>query len=152
MPFMTSIELLQIGIATVDSEHAELFAILKRFQAEVEGYRRRGVKNSLLNELAQKAIAHFLSEERLMAEAHYPGLALHAVKHEHLLEKLTAMRARYNRGKSRLDRHALHFLFDWFSIHIQTDDAYFALWLHEHELPHEMPREMPRELALPQSH
>lgn len=131
MPFMTLVDPLRIGIAAIDEQHGELLATLKKFQAEVDGYRRPQVKKLLLDQLAQQTAAHFLSEEAMMAEAHYPGLPLHVLKHEHLFEKLNALRARYSGKKPRLGRHTLNFLLDWLVTHIQTDDTNFALWLHE---------------------
>jgi hemerythrin len=131
MAFMNSSGLLHIGIGIFDREHGELLEIIIALQAEIEGQRRNDVTGPLLESLAYGIDEHFQSEEAMMARSKYPGLLLHAMKHKHLIEQLMALRARYIKDNSILDKHAIGFLRDWFFTHIETDDANFGLWQNE---------------------
>jgi hemerythrin len=132
MAFTISIGLDRIGIGVFDREHDVLFGVLQALQAEIEGSRRDDQIGELLGNLARGIDAHFQSEEAMMRTSAYPGLALHAMKHERLLEQLKVLRMRYARDHSIMNRHTLNFLRDWFGTHIQTDDTNFGLWQNEH--------------------
>jgi hemerythrin len=121
-----------IGIGIFDTEHREIVDELNELQAAVEGGLERGVTGPLLGKLASDTVTHFKAEETMMAAAKYPGLMLHEMKHERLLEQLNAFLARYSRDGSEMDRHSLNFLRDWVTTHIQSEDMNFGLWLNEH--------------------
>jgi len=122
----------RIGIGIFDHEHREIVAAIIEVQAAVEAGRDRSVTGPLLLKLAHRTEAHFQSEEAMMASSKYPGAKLHAMKHQRLLEQLSAFLARYSRDNSTLDRYSLNFLRDWCNTHIQSDDLNFGRWLNEH--------------------
>ncbi len=124
--------LVAIGIAAFDKEHEEIVAAVNALQQAVEAGKDRSETAPLLRKLAAQTIAHFQSEEAMMAASKYPGLLLHALKHQYLIDQLTAFQARYSRDNSTIDRHSLNFLRDWVNTHIQNDDLNFGLWQNEH--------------------
>ena len=123
---------LRIGIGDFDIEHREIVDALNALQTEVEGANQPAVTGPLLRKLAGYTIAHFKSEEKMMAATKYPGMALHRMKHQHLLEQLGAFLTRYARNSASMDRHSLNFLRDWVTTHVQGEDRNFGLWLNEH--------------------
>ena len=120
-----------VGVASIDNEHHELFDAINDVQAAVKNNEERGKIGSLLNTVAEGTRAHFASEEAMMAASKYNGMALHALKHQHLLEQADAFIARFNRGFD-LNKHSLIFLRDWFIPHILETDLNFGLWYVEH--------------------
>ena len=121
-----------IGIAALDDEHRKLCAAVNELHAALEGGKERGVTGPLLRRLADDTRAHFSSEEAMMTASNYPGLLLHAMKHQYLLAQMQAFQARYIRDDSSMNSHSLVFLRDWVATHIQSDDLNFGLWLNEH--------------------
>lgn len=131
MAATASTESLRIGIGLLDREHGALLEVLNALQDEIEGLQRHPTIESILNQLARGTEEHFRSEEAMMRTSKYPGFLLHALKHEHLIEQLNALRTRYYRDRSIMGQHTLSFLYDWFATHIHTDDTNFALWQNE---------------------
>ena len=121
-----------IGIGIFDQQHREIVDEINEVQAAVEAGMKQSVTGPLLTRLADNTVAHFKAEEAMMAASKYPGLMLHGMKHQRLLEQLKAFLARYSRENSVMDRHSLNFLRDWATTHIQSEDMNFGLWLNEH--------------------
>ena len=121
-----------IGIGIFDQQHREIVDEINEVQAAVEAGMKQSVTGPLLTRLADNTVAHFKAEEAMMAASKYPGLMLHGMKHQRLLEQLKAFLGRYNRDGSMMDRHSLNFLRDWATTHIQSEDMNFGLWLNEH--------------------
>ena len=123
---------LRIGIGDFDREHLEIVESINTIQTEVEGDNEQAVTGPLLRKLASDTVAHFKAEEIMMEAAKYPGLALHGMKHQHLLEQLSAFLTGHSRDGASMYQHSLNFLPDWVSTHIQSEDMNFGLWLNEH--------------------
>jgi len=121
-----------VGVGVMDDDHRGLFDAINAVQAAVIRKESHAAIGSRLNALAQATRAHFAAEEALMAGAQYAGLALHALKHQRLLEQVVAFVTRYERGGFTLHEHSLNFLRDWLIPHIQEMDLNFGLWLNEH--------------------
>ncbi len=75
----------RIGIGELDREHRELAEAINELQAAVEGGKDRSVTGPLPEKLACATQAHFVSEEAMMTASKYPGLKLHAMKHNRLI-------------------------------------------------------------------
>jgi len=123
---------LKLGIGSLDREHREQFEAIGEIQAAVGQNAERSVMGPLLIKLTVRTRAHFASEESMMGANKYPGLVLHALKHQYLLQQLDAFDARYERGGFTLTDHSLNFLSDWLTTHFQKEDLSFSLWLNEH--------------------
>ena len=119
-----------VGVAAMDLEHHELFDGINHLHAAVASHEEREAIGPLLKAVADGTRAHFVSEEALMTEAKYSGVALHALKHQRLTEQVEAFQARFDRGFN-LTEHSLIFLRDWFIPHILEADLNFSLWYSE---------------------
>ncbi len=124
-------EKISAGVGLLDTEHQDLFDAINDLHLAVIGHEDRESVGSLLNRVAGQTRAHFASEEFLMASLNYNGKALHALKHQHLLDQLDAFTARFNRG-FELNQHSLVFIRDWFIPHILDADVNFGHWYREH--------------------
>lgn len=120
-----------VSVASVDRQHHEIFDAINDLQAAVVHHSDRETIGSFLNEVVDETRVHFATEEALMAASKYNGMALHTLKHQHLLEQLAAYVTRFNRG-FELSDHSLNFLRDWFIPHILEADANFGHWYSEH--------------------
>jgi len=120
-----------IGVMALDAQHRGLFELVNELQAAVENRAAAEMQSALLHRLAADTAAHFATEESMMAENHYSGMALHKMKHEDLLQKLGAFVVRFDHGAA-LNEHSLQFLRDWLTVHIREVDKFFGLWLNEH--------------------
>jgi hemerythrin len=68
---------------------------------------------------------HFLSEENLMAELHYPGLADHERIHSELLAVLNVFIAKINR-KQETPEEILPQIVTWVTNHVVSEDLKIA--------------------------
>jgi hemerythrin-like metal-binding protein len=124
-------EKISVGISVIDTEHQDLFDAINDLHLAVLGHEDREAIRSLLTRVVDGTRAHFASEEALMEIVKYNGRALHALKHQHLMEQIDAFAARFNRGVE-LNEHSLIFIRDWFIPHIMESDTNFGLWYSEH--------------------
>jgi|GEM_PF-2333536 len=115
----------------LNREHKELFDALNAVQDAVLNDEGRSEIGAHLIRLALATHKHFISEQARMASARYPGLPLHTLKHEQLLEELDRFIVRYDYEGMILDDHSLNFLRDWLLDHLQTMDLSYAVWLKE---------------------
>jgi hemerythrin len=75
---------------------------------------------------------HFLSEEKLMEQYGFPGLAEHHAEHQRLL---TQLQESVTRQQHREDMHMddlLCFLHHWFIDHAAGLDQQYGPWLNRH--------------------
>ena len=124
-------EKISVGIGVIDTEHQDIFDAINDLHIAVISHEDRESVRLLLSRVVEGTRAHFASEQSLMEIVRYNGKALHALKHQHLLDQMDAFAARYNRGVE-LNEHSLTFLRDWFIPHILDADKNFGLWYRDH--------------------
>lgn len=122
---------LSVGVRILDCDHREMSGTVMEIQADELAGKERSRTHSLLRKLADFALVHFALEEGLMAAAKYPAMALHALKHQRMIEQIQATVARYRRRGFALNGPSLGLLDDWHTGHVQRDDLDFGLWLDE---------------------
>jgi len=132
MGLLTWIDESSIGVGALDEEHRALYGSINALNAAMVGNQGRSQIEPLLRKVADRTCAHFSSEEAMMTRTNYPGLALHRIKHQYLLEQLVAFVSRFERGGAMLNQHSLNFLRDWCNTHIEKEDKQFGQWLNEH--------------------
>jgi hemerythrin-like metal-binding protein len=132
MSFMAANEKWRIGIGSLDHEHSALGQLLEALHTAVNDNPESGHSGVLLHSLDEQMRAHFSTEEAMMEGDRYPGMAIHAMKHDHLIKQLHALMVRVDQAPSNLNEHALKFLREWFQTHIEQDDKLFGVWLSEH--------------------
>lgn len=127
--------LMETGIAAIDDDHRELVRQVNELGLAM----RRGEGGRLVAELlaflGRYAQEHFAVEERLMAEAAYPGLGEHRARHEQFRRDLAAHEASFAAGGEvgtpTLDLHG--WVMRWLSAHTLYEDDTFAQFLRERD-------------------
>jgi hemerythrin-like metal-binding protein len=120
-----------VGFRAIDNEHKELFEAATEVESAAARNAQPAETAVLLKKLVSATAKHFASEEAMMREAKYAGLALHAANHQRLMEKVEAFATRHGQNGVAVNQHALNFLRDWLLYHIDNDDARLGGWLKE---------------------
>jgi len=68
----------------------------------------------------------------MMAEANYPGLADHKLKHRDLIKQVQDFSSRLEKGETALSLDLMNFLRDWLTNHIQKVDHDYTPWMNQH--------------------
>ena len=87
---------------------------------------------AVLRQVAERARAHFSSEEAMLASTNYPGLAAHKLKHQTLIVEIEELLTRFDNGDLTLNDRSLNFLGYWFNAHTEHDDLPYGVWLNAH--------------------
>ncbi len=118
---------LEVGDAAIDGQHRELFS---RLGALVEAMSRadRAEIGRLFDFLGSYVAAHFAAEERLMAEAAFPGLGVHRAAHERFVRDYQALRALFDQHgpTAAVAIKTKTWLTDWLRHHIGSVDQLMA--------------------------
>ena len=129
---------LSVGVEAMDVQHRELFARLNILVSAVRSGRGADELGTTMEFLDGYVREHFADEEKLMADAAYPGLEGHRRLHAGFVAELAAVRAALARPEA--DRAALaerlHLsLRDWLLRHIRVEDRAYARHLAERIQP-----------------
>jgi hemerythrin len=115
---------------TMDAQHKKLISILDDLHRAIES----GQKTSLLDRTFQDLIAytkyHFKTEELLMEQQQYPGMADHKFEHQVLTRRVELFKQSYEAGKVALiPMSLLIFLQEWLTKHILGTDKKLGEYL-----------------------
>ncbi|MBI5922968.1 MAG: hemerythrin family protein [Betaproteobacteria bacterium] len=119
-----------IGIDTMDAQHAKWIQLIEEFRSAGAGHLldRIGVEAAklALEQLLAYTCTHFVSEEKLLAEYKYPGLAAHKQRHQELEAAVIKLLDEINAHKTKVTPLKLNlFITVWLMEHIiQEDDKY----------------------------
>lgn len=115
----------------MDDQHGILMDAMSDLRlANVRGAGRRQV-SELLSQLIDFARLHFSSEESLMEQSDFPGLAGHRSEHERLISRLLTSARGLEHGDVFPMHTLLEFLRDWFLEHIERFDREYGPWLND---------------------
>ena len=120
---------LKLSVRILDRDHLELSQTIKDIQADILAGKDRGRTAPLLRKLTAFTRAHFALEEGMMEATEYPGLALHSVRHQSMMQQLRAFISCYGQGGSDLGVHLPWFLAEWHTAHIRNEDLQLGRWL-----------------------
>lgn len=116
----------ELGVEEMDRQHRQLVTILNGLhQAMLAGGQPRALMR-VMEELIVYTKYHFTTEERLMAEAMYPGEQTHRQKHLALTAKVEQYAEEVLKGRATVSLSILQFLKDWLNKHILGTDKEFA--------------------------
>lgn len=114
------------GIASIDEQHRQLVDLVNRFDEASRRGRGTRIMNEILNELIGYTQEHFAHEEKLMAEAGFPGLKKHQGRHRQLLQKVERLQFEFSRDGRRVTAEVRDLLEYWVKSHILNDDMAFS--------------------------
>jgi hemerythrin len=117
---------MELGLATVDSEHrlqARLLAVLRE---AVEARRDRAVIEEILRRVEHTTSAHFMSEELLMRLQAYDHYGIHVEEHRKLLEQFNEARAHFETEPTYDLLGSIRWIEEWLGAHVMGMDRRFA--------------------------
>ncbi|MBU6260115.1 MAG: hemerythrin family protein [Burkholderiales bacterium] len=121
----------EIGDASVDGQHRQLFALANRALAATG---RAPLAQAML-QLFEFVREHFSDEERLMRRLDYPGRAEHEAQHDALMERLHGLSLDVAAGtlsRAQMQRFLTH----WLLGHMGTQDRRLAAYVHARPRAH----------------
>ncbi len=116
---------LELGNEMIDTQHRMLVLLLKKLDIALTNHLEHKVIMGILLEIKKFTEFHFLSEENLMAELHYPGLEAHERIHSELLAQLNVFIAQINR-KQQTPQEILPQIVTWVANHVVSEDLKIA--------------------------
>jgi len=120
-----------VGVRALDDQHGILMDTMNEVRLALVCGRGRDQLSELLNRLIEFTRMHFWSEEQLMEQTAFPGLADHRARHHIMLQQLTegAHRAQHEEG---VPMHSmLCSLREGYLEHIEGIDRQYGPWLNQ---------------------
>ena len=111
----------ELGHARIDAEHKMFLELIVEFQESITRGDDRQRQSRILNEIGKCAEFHFVSEENLMTDCAFPEQEAHTRQHARLLSELNDMGWRFRSNQVEAEQ-VFEFLFQWFALHITSED------------------------------
>src|SRR5271165_2512956 len=86
IPTVRWTEKYSVNIAVLDRQHKRFFATVNGLNEALANGEGRAASMKILSALSEYATNHFATEEALMAEHKFPGLAAHRITHERFIQ------------------------------------------------------------------
>lgn len=116
----------------IDSQHRIFVMLLNRLMANVAKGEDKEHLLRVLNELKKYAEFHFVSEENVMYECAYPGLANHEQIHAEILNKVIDLEQQVMQDQARAVDVVI-MLRKWLFSHILIEDSHISQYVRDHE-------------------
>jgi hemerythrin len=129
MAFLSWTPQYQIGDATIDAEHQELFRLVNAFHDQWLDKRDRQTIAPLLNQLINYTQMHFRHEEQVMLDAGYAKLAEHQQVHESMIDTIFTLQQSFEDKNNHLEMDTLKFIKSWLVDHVLENDFLFRDFL-----------------------
>ena len=123
-----------IGVPEMDREHARWIALIEAFRSAAAGHLTdaRGISAArlALEQLSAYTRQHFASEERLLAQCHYPELGAHQTKHHELAAAVAKLAQEIEEQHGTTAPLKLNlFVTVWLLEHIMSEDWKYARFI-----------------------
>ena len=131
MALLTGNHACTVGVRAMDDQHGILMDTLNELRlAAVRGSGREQV-SEVLDRLIEFTRMHFWSEEQLLEQHGYSGLAEHRAEHQRMLAQILQSSHRVQHGEKMQMRPLLCFLRESYAEHIEGMDHEYGPWLNE---------------------
>ena len=121
-----------VGVRAMDDQHGILMDTMNELRlAAVRGSGREQI-SEVLDRLIEFTRMHFWSEEQLMEQSGFPGLADHRAEHHSMLAQMMQAAHRVQYGEAVPMRQLLCSLRSGYIEHIEGPDRQYGPWLNEH--------------------
>lgn len=121
-----------VGVQAMDDQHANIIDTMNELRLALIRSQQRESVDELLNKLIEFTRLHFWSEEQLMEQHGFPGLAGHHTEHQRLLRQIQETVSGVQHGETVNIGELLFFLHGWFIDHIEGLDQQYGPWLNKH--------------------
>jgi hemerythrin len=118
-----------LDIKVIDRDHREISELLVEINFNVARDGDAGRRIHTLRDLARATRSHFLLEEAMMAATKFPGLALHRMRHQWMLQQIGQLANYWGKEKNALTREPIGLLWESHIAHLESEDRSYGLWL-----------------------
>lgn len=118
-----------VGIKELDDQHVKLIEITRDLSVGVNSKFKVEAAEVAIEDYRAFAKTHFAYEERMMAEADFPGLNEHRLEHEQFFKDLDALEARLRGGDESASLALLEMAKVYLRDHIGTMDKAYTPFL-----------------------
>ncbi|MDP2560634.1 bacteriohemerythrin [Psychrobium sp. 1_MG-2023] len=115
-----------VGHSEMDKHHQILFSLVNKF---FHSHDDPDVLSEILAQLTHYIGLHFSAEEQLMAQIHYPKLAIHQQQHQDLVDKVEQVVERVDFNDVDSHNRVAMFLYKWLAKHILKSDMDYKNYL-----------------------
>lgn len=127
--FVSWSEDLSVGIRTIDEQHKRLIAMINELNEAMAQGKGKNVIGPILTRLANYAVEHFGTEEKLFETYGYPERDSHIAVHKAFVEKVSSFQSDFETGRAMVTRDLMVFLKDWLLKHIRGTDKKYSPFL-----------------------
>lgn len=115
---------LELGVPEIDNQHREIFSCFEKLSMACQSGQGATVLDDVFSFLDDYSARHFSSEEALMQQHSYPGLAEQQEQHAHFRQEIEGLR---NLPREAGNEHELALAIDrqlvrWLIRHIRNQD------------------------------
>lgn len=115
-----------VSIKEMDDQHKKLIGMINQLHEAMKAGKGAIEIKTVIDEMINYAKFHFDSEEKLMSEHHFAGLATQKIEHNAFIKKTLEFQADLNSGKRTISIEVLNFLKDWLTNHILVNDKKYS--------------------------
>ena len=120
------------GVQEMDDQHGILLDALNELRTALLRGSECGMVRAMLARVARLMRMHMESEERLLLQHGFPGLASHKAEQQRLLARLEQFDIRFEQRQSASVYELVEFLRKWFTSHTGSTGRSYGRWLHSH--------------------
>jgi hemerythrin-like metal-binding protein len=120
---------LSVGIDIIDKQHMILVRAINLLAMAIEKKSERELLAAIFETLADYTVTHFSYEEELFDHFGYPETKHHKETHKALLDKVVALKKKFDAGENNLGPEVLKFLVEWLTKHIMGTDKRYSGFL-----------------------
>jgi hemerythrin len=118
-----------VGVQAMDDQHGILLDALNELRVELlHGAECRTVR-TMLKRVTELMKLHVESEERLLAQHGFPGLAAHRAEQQKLLGRLAQFNVRFEQRQVGAVYELVEYLRKWFTTHTGIAGQKYGPWL-----------------------
>jgi hemerythrin len=120
-----------VGVRAMDDQHGILMDTMNELCLAVARGSGREQVSEVLDRLIEFTRMHFWSEERLLEQRGFPGLASHRSEHQRMLAQILQSAHCAQHGEQMQMRPLLRFLRESYAEHNEGMDQEYGRWLNE---------------------
>ena len=126
MSLITWNESMSVKVHEIDVQHQKLVKLINELNDAMHHGKGQDVLGKLIAGLANYAVMHFATEERMFKQHGYPESPAHIAEHRKFVDEVTTFKKGFDEGKHGLSIQVLRFLSDWLRNHIMGTDMKYA--------------------------
>jgi hemerythrin-like metal-binding protein len=131
----TTVQGSDLSIRMIGRDHQEIAEILLEINFNASRDGDVSERTRRLKELIRIARSHFMLEEGMMAAAGYPGVGIHALRHEWMMDQIKRTAAYWDKKSDVLTREPIGLLWESHIAHSEGEDRAFGVWINEGSSP-----------------